>query len=126
MAHPQVLVHRRGPRTRVLMLDHRCPDFKFPLWHRLAPCLVSHQNNVVLSLVIRCIHSKLTLISGGSRGEARPKGLKKYFLETGPPSPLSQGLDDCPPPPPPAPPCLKVWICHCLCYDNNITVFNLF
>ena len=96
----------------------RCPDFKFPLWHRLTPCLVSHQNNVVLTLVIRCIHSKLTLISGGSRGEARPKGLKKYFLETGPPSPLSQGLDDYPG--------LKVWVCHCLRYDNDITVFNLF
>lgn len=59
MAHPQILVHRRGPRTRVLMLDHRCPDFKFPLWHRLAPCLVSPQNNVVLTLVIRYIHSSL-------------------------------------------------------------------
>lgn len=59
MAHPQILVHRRGPRTRVLMLDHRCPDFKFPLRHRLAPCLVSPQNNVVLTLVIRYIHSSL-------------------------------------------------------------------
>jgi len=100
MVHPQILIHRRGLRTRVLMLDHRCPDFKFALWHRLAPCLVSHQNNVVLTLLTWCIYP--SLLSSVADPEV--------------PSPLSQGLDDHPPPP------SEVWIRHCLC----VTVFNLF
>ena len=123
MARPQVLVHRRGPRTRVLMLDHRCPDFKFPLWHRLAPCLVSHQNNVVLTLVIRCIHSSLLLSVVDPGEKPSPKGRKNIFWRPGPPPPYLRVWMTTQPPPPP---CLKVWICHCLCCDNNITVFNLF
>ena len=42
----------------------------------------------------------------------RPEGQKNFFWR--PPSPLSQGLDDCTPPPPPPPLYLKVWIRHCL------------
>ena len=85
MSHPQVLILRRGPRTRVLMLDHRCPDFKFPLWHRLASCLVSHQNNVVLTLVIRCIHSSLLLSVVDPGEKLGPKRRKNIFLRPGPP-----------------------------------------
>ena len=38
----------------------------------------------------------------------RPEGPKKMFLETTPPPPLCQGLDDR------APPYLKVWIRQCM------------
>ena len=48
----------------------------------------------------------LSLIFGPNWGL---KSQKKIFLETTPPPPLSQGLDDRPPPP-----YLKVWIRHWL------------
>ena len=48
------------------------------------------------------------LIFFNFKTKLRPEGPKKIFLETAPPPPLSEGLDDLPPSH------LKVWICHCM------------
>ena len=57
----------------------------------------------------------LSLIFGPNWGL---KGQKKFFLETTPPPPLSQGLDD------QAPPYLKVWIRHCMGHFSWTDAFH--